>query len=282
MGLANSGSAPRAAASLPTLAAKPKRCIVVAGTAAKAKASGGAAACRIRWMGKQRRACPGCERRGAPAQQPQVWHVLGVPSNERKGPSARLHSPPTPCPVDARCTRARCDRCEELLSQQPPQAAKAGGGAASSQMWSYAVLRVLQLQRHVPPPLLRQFASPPPHARLVFACGALAELNRFVRHGLRLPAQNGAPPHVLAVGGLTIADELSLALAQTDPAEAPALLVSRVVLAVAMPSACGRVATMIPSYVVDYALEAQGAQLGSSGVAEQTPPSCPAAKVSPK
>ena len=70
---------------------------------------------------------------------------------------------------------------------QPPQVAKAGGGgSAAAEMWSYRVLRVLQLQRHVPSSVLRQSASPLPSARLVFACGALTELNRFIRHGLRL------------------------------------------------------------------------------------------------
>tara|TARA_B110001469_G_C9464522_1_gene233813 strand:- start:270 stop:491 length:222 start_codon:yes stop_codon:yes gene_type:complete len=50
--------------------------------------------------------------------------------------------------------------------------------------------------------------------------------------------------------------------AQAHPTAAgtPALLVSRVVLAVLVPAASGK-ATILPSYVVDYALEALAAQL---------------------
>ena len=62
--------------------------------------------------------------------------------------------------------------------------------------------------------------------------------------------------------GLTLTDELGLESAQAHPTTAgtPALLVSRVVLAVLLPAANGKV-TILPSYVVDYALEAPSAQL---------------------
>jgi hypothetical protein len=178
--------------------------------------------------------------------------------------------------------------CEQLLSQQPPQAARStpaaaaaaaagvegegapapaiGGGSGSAATptlsWSYRVLRVLQLQHHVPAELV----PGPGAARLVFACGALHPLNRFVRHGLRLPVAQQAPSLVL--DGVTITDELTLELVQAHAASAPAgmtagtpaLLVSRVVLAVLTPGAAGK-ASLLPSYVVDYALEALTAQL---------------------
>ena len=86
--------------------------------------------------------------------------------------------------------------CEELLAMQPPQAAGGGGAGAGGAgaggaaaggglAWRYRVLRVLQLRHHVP----HEEAVPPlgGGARLVFACGTLRLLNRFVRHGLRLP-----------------------------------------------------------------------------------------------
>ena len=117
-------------------------------------------------------------------------------------------------------------------------------------------------------------------ARLVFACGTLRQLNRFVRHGLRLPgpslAAGGGGAASLALDGLTLTDELGLEIAQAHPATAgggtPALLVRRVVLAVLVPGspsdaprsgkafASGK-ASLLPSYVVDYALEAMAAQL---------------------
>ena len=62
--------------------------------------------------------------------------------------------------------------------------------------------------------------------------------------------------------GLRLTDELGIEIAQAHPTAAgtPALLVSRVVLAVLVPTASGK-ATLLPSYVVDYALEALAAQL---------------------
>ena len=65
-----------------------------------------------------------------------------------------------------------------------------------------------------------------------------------------------------ALDGLRLTDELGIEIAQAYPTAAgtPALLVSRVVLAVLVPAASGK-ATLLPSYVVDYALEALAAQL---------------------
>ena len=65
-----------------------------------------------------------------------------------------------------------------------------------------------------------------------------------------------------ALDGLRLTDELGIEIAQAYPTAAgtPALLVSRVVLAVLVPTASGK-ATLLPSYVVDYALEALAAQL---------------------
>ena len=61
----------------------------------------------------------------------------------------------------------------------------------------------------------------PGAARLVFACGALHPLNRFVRHGLRLPVAQQAPSLVL--DGVTITDELTLELVQAHAASGSSL-----------------------------------------------------------
>ena len=83
--------------------------------------------------------------------------------------------------------------------------------------WRYRVLRVLQLRHHLPREEERHGTGG--GARLVFACGTLPQLNRFVRHGLRLggAAGGGGGVSPLAFDGLTLTDELGIEVAQAHP-----------------------------------------------------------------
>ena len=148
----------------------------------------------------------------------------------------------------------------------------------------------MQLRHHVAPQLLARVGPAGARARLVFASGGVEATSRFVRHGLRLPwfaptrAGAGATPRSLAIDGLKISDTLQLhlePLRATSSAgasttakvvgESVALLIGRVVLAVAIPAAdaldgqdgkgAATESLAVPSYVVDYSVERVSAQL---------------------
>jgi len=145
---------------------------------------------------------------------------------------------------------------QELLSAQPPCA------GAGVHHWQYDVLRVMQCHHH----LIGDIPSSQVPPCLAFVCGDLAALGNFIRQGLRL---NTKAPWGATSDGLLVSKELrpqpiwqEAALCADAPDSCLAAGVWRVVLAICWQDCLGPGhGFMLPSFVVDYSIEALGAQI---------------------
>ena len=125
------------------------------------------------------------------------------------------------------------------------------------------MLRALQCHRHMSCQEARRVEVP----SLAFVGGDLDSLSEFIRRGLRLTGK--FPPDGPTADGLLVSNELlpnpiwrELARSVGSNGAALAVSVWRVALAICWPLQGGlEGAHLLPAFVVDYSIEAVGAQL---------------------